>query len=96
MISNREKRRLLAEGMREKARVYIGRNGITERIHRLYDEAWIGTCVRPYPVNLIRVHVQYGCTMTPREVVDEIERRHPGSECVGMRDRDIIFRRENV
>lgn len=93
MISKREKRRLLAEGMREKARVYIGRNGITERIHRLYDDAWQGTCVRPYPVTLLRVHIQDGCTLSPGQVVDEIERRHPDSECVGMRDMDLIFRK---
>lgn len=94
-LSKSKQKALVAEGMKEKARVYIGRNGITERIHRLIDSAWSGTCVRPYPVDLLRVTIQDGCPMTDGQVIDEIERRHP-VECVGSRLNNMIFRKKSI
>lgn len=90
MRSKKELKKILAEGMRHKARVHIGRYGIRPRVLWVYRHAWEGVPHDPTPTDVIRVKVHPGCTMSIEQIVYTLTSAYP-SEYVGACGKNLIF-----
>ena len=75
--------------MQQRARLHIGRNGVTRRIARLFAEAWLGTCLSPYSTDILRVKIQPSYTGSPEDIVQALKR--PGIGYAGQFRNNLIF-----
>lgn len=90
MRSKKELRRIVAEGMRHKARVHIGRYGVRPRVLSLYHQAYNGIPPDPTPSDIVRVKVHTGCTQDPADIIRALTADHP-SEYAGSRGDSMVF-----
>ena len=90
MRSKRELKRIVSEGMRHKARVHIGRYGVTQRVIRCYRGSYDGIPPDPTPMEIVRVKIHQGCTQSPDDIIRVLSADHP-SEYAGGRGDSMIF-----
>lgn len=90
MRSKKDLKRIVAEGMRHKARVHIGRYGVRPRVLAVYHKAYHGTPPDPTPSEIVRVKVHTGCTQDPADIIRRLTADHP-SEYAGSRGDSMIF-----
>lgn len=95
MRSKRELKRIVSEGMRHKARVHIGRYGVTQRVIRCYSGSYDGIPPDPTPSEIVRVKIHTGCTQSPDDIIRELTADHP-SEYAGCRGDSMIFFLSNM
>lgn len=62
MLSKREIKRLMSEAQKEKARVHIGRDGVTQRVLRTMHDAFTGCPSHPGTRDVVRVKIHQSCT----------------------------------
>lgn len=85
-----KKREILRRGRLMRARIHIGANGVSERIMRLFAEAFQGVCIDPTPSPIIKVKVHNTCPISAAEVIRRLELRSP-ARCAGTIGDCLIF-----
>lgn len=90
MRSKRELKKIVSEGMRHKARVHIGRYGVTQRVIRCYMGSYDGIPPDPTPSDIVRVKIHPGCTQSPDDIIRVLTADHQ-SEYAGDRGSNLIF-----
>ena len=85
-----KKREILRRGRLMRARIHIGANGVSERILKLFTEAFQGVCIDPTPSTIIKVKVHNTCPISTAEVMNRLESRSP-ARCAGIIGDCMIF-----
>lgn len=63
------KKELIHKARMQKARVHIGRNGITPRVTACFVQAFKGICTHPDPSDVVKVKVHPGYTGSIEDLI---------------------------
>lgn len=64
------KKELIHKARMQKARVHIGRNGITPRVTACFVQAFKGICTHPDPSDVVKVKVHPGYAGSTEDLID--------------------------
>lgn len=66
------KKELIHKARMQKARVHIGRNGITPRVTACFVQAFKGICTHPDPSEVVKVKVHPGYTGSIEDLITKL------------------------